>query len=82
MEGFTTLRPKLVSELLECCNSIKVKRLFLFLAEHYNHTWVRSISKVDLGSGKRLVVKNGCFDRKYGITVPKSFCEEPEVAGT
>jgi hypothetical protein len=30
MEGLTTLRPKLVQKLLEACNSVKVKRLFLF----------------------------------------------------
>ncbi|OQA59166.1 MAG: hypothetical protein BWY40_01229 [bacterium ADurb.Bin270] len=78
MEGLTTLRPTLVSELLERCNSVKVKRLFLFLAEYYNHSWVSelNVSKVDLGSGKRLVVKTGCFDKKYGITIPKSFCVE------
>jgi len=83
MEGLTTLRPKLIQQLLEECSSIKVKRLFLFLAEHYDHAWVREldISKVDLGSGKRLVAKNGCFARKYAITVPKSFCEEGEVTG-
>ena len=83
MEGLTTLRPQLVRELLGRCNSVKVKRLFLFLAEHYRHAWVNklNLSRVDLGSGKRLVVKNGCFERKYQITIPASFREEQEEAG-
>lgn len=73
VEGLTTLRPKLVQELLECCNSIKVKRLFLFLAEHYNHSWLKKINlqNVDLGHGKRMIARDGKLDTKYRITVPK-----------
>lgn len=84
MEGLTTLRPMLVQHLLERCSSIKVKRLFLFLAEHYRHAWVGklNLSRVNLGAGKRLVVKNGCFERKYQITIPASFREEREEANT
>jgi hypothetical protein len=84
MEGLTTLRPKLVSELLERCNSIKVKRLFLFLAEYYRHAWFDKLdlSKVYLGVGKRLVVKDGCFESKYKITIPESFRKEQEEVHT
>lgn len=73
MEGLTTLRPKLVQELLEKCNSIKVKRLFMYLAEECNLPWISKIdlSSVDLGSGKRVVIKGGIFDQKYKITVEK-----------
>jgi len=72
MEGLTTLRPGLVQSLLEQCRSIKVKRLFMFLAEHHNHPWVKrlDLSKVDFGKGKRMLVKGGCYDTKYRITVP------------
>ena len=58
---------------LESCTSIKVKRLFLFLAEKANHSWVKHINleKIDLGSGKRSIVKNGAYNSKYKITVPK-----------
>lgn len=73
MEGLATLRPKLVKELLEKCNSIKVKRLFMYLAEECNLPWVSKIdlSGVDLGSGKRVVIKGGIFDQKYKITVER-----------
>ncbi|MDB2415179.1 type IV toxin-antitoxin system AbiEi family antitoxin [Rickettsiales bacterium] len=73
MEGLTTLRPNILQELLERCESIKVKRLFLYMAEKANHAWFKHIktSNIDLGSGKRSIVKNGFYDAKYKITLPK-----------
>lgn len=75
MEGLSTLRPKLVQRLLEDCKSIKVRRLFLFMAEYLNHDWFKEIKveEFDLGSGKRVIVKNGMLDKKYKITVPKRY---------
>jgi len=72
MEGLTTLRPRLVQSLLEQCRSVKVKRLFMFLAEACNHAWVKKLhlSKVNFGKGKRMIVKGGRLDTKYNITVP------------
>jgi len=71
-EGLTTLRPDLVTALLEACRSVKVKRLFLWASELCNHAWLSrvDISSVDLGSGKRALYRGGKFDTKYGITVP------------
>ncbi len=71
-EGLGTLRPGVVQSLLEQCSSVKVKRLFLHLAERHNHAWVKSLdlSKVSLGSGKRVLVAGGRLDAKYFITVP------------
>lgn len=73
MEGLTSLRPMLVQELLESCNSIKTKRLFLFLVEHFNHPWFKKINvkNIDLGHGKRMIVSDGKFDPKYQITISK-----------
>ncbi len=75
MEGLTTLRPRLVQSLLEQCGSVKVKRLFMFLAEACNHAWVRKLdlSKVNFGKGKRMIVKGGRLDTKYNITVPDTY---------
>lgn len=72
MEGLTTLRARLVQSLLQQCRSVKVKRLFMVLAETCNHAWVNKLdlSKVDFGKGKRMIVKGGRFDAKYKITVP------------
>ena len=71
MENLATLRPQLVQQLLEQCNSIKVKRLFLYFAEKHDHEWLNqlNINKINLGTGKRVVVKNGKLDKKYQITV-------------
>ena len=74
MEGLTGLRPDQVQTLLGQCKSIKAKRLFLYLAEKSGHVWFKylDLSKIDLGSGKRSIVKPGRYDRKYLITVPES----------
>lgn len=71
-EGLTSLRSKLVNTLLQHCRSIKVKRLFLFMADQLNYPWISRIEKnqLDLGSGKRVVVKGGKLDKHYLITVP------------
>ena len=72
MEGLTTLRPRVVQALLEHCVSVKVKRLFMVIAESCRHAWVKKLdtSKVDFGKGKRMLVRGGRFDSKYNITVP------------
>lgn len=74
MEGLTTLRPRVVQRLLEKCASVKVKRLFMLLAENCKHAWVPKVdlAKIDFGKGKRMLVKGGHFDHKYKITVPNT----------
>jgi Transcriptional regulator, AbiEi antitoxin, Type IV TA system/Transcriptional regulator, AbiEi antitoxin N-terminal domain len=72
MEGLVTLRPRLVQSLLAACNSIKVRRLFLYLAEQHQHPWFErlDLSAIDLGVGNRSIVSGGRLDPKYQITVP------------
>ena len=74
MEGLATLRPAKIQDLLENCNSIKVKRLFLYFAEKASHTWVKhlKLSKIDLGNGKRSLVDSGVLVPKYKLVLPKS----------
>jgi hypothetical protein len=73
MEGLNNLRPVTVQKLLEGCTSVKVKRLFLYLADKAEHEWYNYINldKIDLGSGKRAIVSDGVYVSKYQITVPK-----------
>ncbi|AXJ00902.1 transcriptional regulator with AbiEi antitoxin N-terminal domain [Cyclonatronum proteinivorum] len=80
-EGMMTLRPALVQRLLTDCTSVKVKRLFLFMAETHGLPWYDKlkVSEIDLGSGKRTIVKNGKLNSTFEITVPK---EVPEVSWT
>ena len=71
LELLVNLRPKLMQELLENCSSIKVKRLFLYMAEKINHSWFTEIQvdKINIGSGKRIISKNGKLDKKYNIVI-------------
>lgn len=73
MIGLNDLRPYEVQKLLENCSSIKVKRLFLYLAEKANHEWFHHIDQkyIDLGTGKRSFIENGTYIKKYMIVVPK-----------
>ncbi len=78
LQGLPTLSPKRLTRLLECCSNVKVKRLFLWLAEKNQSPWLKkidlkkfSMESGSLGSGKRMIVKGGRLDPKYLITVPK-----------
>jgi hypothetical protein len=73
MEGLNNLPPGKVQGLLEQCQSVKVKRLFLYMAEKTGHSWFQhlKLEKIDLGKGKRSIVKGGVYIDKYQITVPK-----------
>lgn len=79
MEGLNNLRPNQVQTLLEACTSVKVKRLFMVLAEKAGHSWVSylDLGKVDFGRGKRSVVNNGAYVEKYQITVPRELFDRP-----
>lgn len=79
MEGLNNLRPASVQMLLVNCNSVKVKRLFLYLADKAGHDWLNylKLEKVNLGAGKRAIVKNGVYVPKYQITVPKELENNP-----
>lgn len=77
MEGLSDLAPRRLQSLLVRCRSVKVKRLFFYFADRHQHAWLKRIDRaaVDLGSGKRLLVKQGRFDSTYQITVPKELDE-------
>ena len=80
MEKLSLLPPFKVQELLEDCKSIKVKRLFLYMAEKAGHNWLQmlDLSKISLGTGKRAIVKNGVYNAKYQITIPKELENDTE----
>ncbi len=73
MEGLNNMRPASIQKLLEACTSVKVKRLFLFMAEKAKHDWLNflDLEKINLGSGKRSIVSDGVYVSKYQITIPK-----------
>lgn len=75
MQGAANLSPRKLQKLLQDCRSVKVKRLFLFFADRHKHAWRKrlDLSTIDLGSGKRMLVKGGRLDPTYHITVPEEF---------
>ena len=73
MEGLVNLRPKPVQELLAACNSVKARRLFLYMAEKAGHRWLNAVnvSNLDLGVGERSLAKGGVYVSKYHLVLPK-----------
>lgn len=73
LESLRTLRPEMVQSLLEQSRSVQVKRLFLYMASKAKLPVIGhlDVSKVDLGSGDRVIVKNGVYNAEFGISIPK-----------
>jgi hypothetical protein len=74
MEGLPNLSPRRLHALLTDCRSVKVKRLFLWFAERHHHAWLKKLDRtaIDLGRGKRMLVRGGKLDTKFNITVPET----------
>ncbi len=77
MEGLNMLRPDNVQRLLDNCNSVKVNRLFLWFAEKAGHPWLKyiNLNSINLGTGKRSVVKQGVMTPKYDLLLPESLAK-------
>jgi hypothetical protein len=75
MEGLANLSPRRLQTLLEDCRNVKVKRLFFFFADRHQHAWLKRIdrSPIEMGEGKRMLVKGGKLNKAYQITVPDDF---------
>lgn len=73
-QGLVNLSPRKVQALLERSNAVQTNRVFLFLSHQCGHQWTKRLdeARVTLGSGKRQVVRNGRYDERYQITVPRS----------
>jgi len=78
LQGMSRLRPALVSQLLRRCTHVKVKRLFLALAERHGHAWFDhlDLEGVDLGTGKRQLRVGERMHPKYLISLPKDLDEQ------
>ena len=79
MEGLANLSPQRLQTVIESCKSVKVKRLFFLFADRHQHAWLSKIDRdaIDLGTGKRSLVKGGRLDTRYNITVPRDFDAVP-----
>ncbi len=81
-ESAVTLRPSLLNNLLCTCKQVKAKRLFMWFANRHNHVWLKQIEtpKINLGSGKRVIVTGGALDKQYQITVPREMQNKGDKA--
>jgi hypothetical protein len=72
LQGLSDLSPRRLELLLQRTPSVKIRRLFFWLADRQAHPWARRLrpDDFDLGRGKLALVKGGRFVSRYGITVP------------
>jgi len=79
-EGASVLRPDLVRALLLGCRSVHAKRVFLWFARRHSHEWWQQLdtSDVDLGRGKRMLVRGGVLDKEFLITVPREMAHDEQ----
>ena len=82
MEGRRNLSPRRFHTLLVACRSVKVKRLFLWFAERHRHPCLKKLDRkdIDLGHGKRMLVRGGKLDKTFNITVPALRSEAGEAS--
>lgn len=73
-QGLVNLSPRKVQSLLSRSQAVQTNRVFLFLSHYHGHQWAKRLveSRINLGSGKRQVVRQGRYDERYKITVPRS----------
>lgn len=79
-EAAVNLRPDLLHALLQACTQVKAKRLFLWFSDRHGHDWrqVLETDGIDLGRGKRMLIKGGAYDGTYKITVPREMARGSE----
>ena len=72
-ESAVNLRPDMLRAVLLSCTQVKAKRLFMWFTDRHGHAWRERLATegIDLGRGKRMIVKGGTYDANYQITVPR-----------
>lgn len=78
LDGMPDLLPRRLNGLLARTRSVKITRLFFWLAKRQGHRWLRDVPEdnIDFGSGKRHLTPRGRLNREYQITVPASMSGE------
>lgn len=73
LDGLPDLLPRRLNALLDRTRSVKVKRLFFWLARRQQHRWLKYVPEdnIDFGRGKRHLAQGGRLNKEYLITVPK-----------
>jgi hypothetical protein len=81
MAGLNNLDPDTVWKLLSDCSSVKVKRLFLYLAEKSRHPWFDhlNLNQIDLGTGNRSLAEGGVYIPAYKLIVPSALAGRESI---
>ncbi len=79
-ENLQLLNPELMQTLLTICRSIKVKRLFLYLADTHQLPCFKALDldTIALGEGKRVIAPGGHYVARYQLSVPEMMENETE----
>ena len=77
-ETATTLRPKLLNTLLSNSKRIGTNRLFLWFVKRHNLPVLDSLelSEINLGKGKRMIIRGGALNKEFQITVPRGMADD------
>jgi hypothetical protein len=72
-ENLQLLNPNVMQNLLVLCRSVKVKRLFLYLADEHQLPYFSALdlNAIQLGEGKRVISPGGHYVARYQLSVPK-----------
>jgi hypothetical protein len=65
MEQLTSLRPDKIESLLRTTKSIRIRRMFLYMAEKAGHYWfdMLDVHNIDLGMSKMQLAPGGGTDQ-------------------
>ena len=71
------LRPDVIQELLEHCTSMRVRRVFLYMAKKRSPLWLSQldVSRISLGAGTYQLCEGGMYIPEYKITLPRELIE-------
>lgn len=71
-ESLSSISPMKMQQVLAVCKNFKARRLFGWFSDKHQHAWAKEIDwkKIELGTGKRSIIKGGRYSAKWKITVP------------
>jgi hypothetical protein len=76
LESLGTLRPDVLTELMQLCSSEKAKRLLLYFGEVQGHTWRKHLDEQKIKKSSyllKIINKGGQYNAKYNLFIPREY---------